>query len=292
MNDKPHANPHVLVSAQALADELKGPDAVVLDCTSTVVPAADGFAVESGHAAFLDGHIPGAQFVDLERDLSAPADGLLFTLPTAQAFGAAMTKLGVGRASRVVTYSTAQPGWAARVFLMLRAFGFDNAAVLNGGFAAWKNAGLPVAQGEPAPPLPAAEPFPWALRDGVFVATADVEQRGAAALINALGPDAFRGDAPIAYGRPGRIPGSVNVPTASLADPGTGLYKTQGELEALFAAAGVRDTDRVIAYCGAGVAGSNVAFARLLMGAAAPASVYDGSLLEWTKDPARKMDVG
>lgn len=290
--NKPHANPHLVVSALELAEELKNPGTIVLDCTSTVVPAASGFAVESGHAAFLDGHIPGAQFVDIERDLSTPTDGLLFTLPTAAAFGAAMTRLGVGRSSRVVTYSTGQPGWAARVFMMLRAFGFDNAAVLNGGFAAWRNAGLPVERGEPTPRQPAAEPFPFALRDGVFVATADVEARGDAALINALGPDAFRGDAPIAYGRPGRIPGSVNVPTASLADPQTGLYRTQAELEALFAAAGVGDKDRVIAYCGAGVAASNVAFARMLMGADAPASVYDGSLLEWTRDPARKMDIG
>lgn len=287
-----YANPHLLVSALELAGELNNPATIVLDCTSTVVPAADGFAVESGRAAFLDGHIPGAQFVDLERDLSTPADGLLFTLPAAETFGAAMTKLGLGRTSRVVTYSTAQPGWAARVWLMLRAFGFDNAAVLNGGFAAWQNAGLPVEQGEPAPCGPAAEPFPWALRDGIFVATADVEARGDAALVNALGPDAFRGDAPIAYGRPGRIPGSVNVPTASLADPQTGLYRTQTELEALFAAAGVGDKDRVIAYCGAGVAASNVAFARMLMGADAPASVYDGSLLEWTRDPKRKMEIG
>jgi len=176
--------------------------------------------------------------------------------------------------------------------MMLRAFGFENAAVLNGGFAAWRAAGLTIAQGEAAPAAPAAEPFLFALRDGVFVATADVETRGDAALVNALGPDAFRGDAPIAYGRPGRIPGSVNVPTASLADPRTGLYKTQSELEALFAAAGVGDTDRVIAYCGAGVAGSNVAFARLLMGANAPASVYDGSLLEWSRDPKRPMEIG
>lgn len=289
-----YANPHLLVSAHELDAELKGPGTIVLDCTSTVIPAANatGFAVESGRPAFLDGHIPGAQFVDIERDLSTPTDGLLFTLPPAGLFGAAMTRLGVGRSSRVVTYSTGQPGWAARVWLMLRAFGFDNAAVLNGGFNGWKQAGLPVEQGEPGTRPPATEPFPWALRDGIFVATADVETRGNAALVNALGPDAFRGDAPIAYGRPGRIPGSVNVPTASLADPQTGLYRPQAELEALFAAAGVGAQDRVIAYCGAGVAASNVAFARMLMGAAAPSSVYDGSLLEWTKDPARKMDIG
>jgi len=114
MNDAaqspPYARPHLLVAARDLADELRRPGTVVLDCTSTVVPAPDGFAVESGYKAFLEGHIPGAHFVDLERDLSTPAEGLLFTLPTAEAFGAAMTKLGVGRGSRVVTYSTAQPG--------------------------------------------------------------------------------------------------------------------------------------------------------------------------------------
>jgi thiosulfate/3-mercaptopyruvate sulfurtransferase len=290
----PYANPHLLVSPQQLAAELKSPHTIVLDCTSTVVPAAGqtGFAVVSGRQAFLDGHIPGAQFVDIERDISVPVDGLLFTLPPAGLFGAAMTRLGIGAGARVVLYSTGQPGWAARVWLMLKAFGFDNAAVLNGGFQAWKAAGLPVQQGDPAPRPPAAVPFPFALRDGFFVATADVEARGDAALVNALGPDSFRGDSPIAYGRPGRIPGSVNVPTASLADPQTGLYKTQVELEALFSTAGVNSDDRVIAYCGAGVAASNIVFARFLTGAAAPAAVYDGSLLEWTRDPKRPMATG
>lgn len=290
----PYANPHLLVSPQQLASDLTSSGTIVLDCTATVVPVANaaGFAVESGEPAFRAGHIPGARFVDIERDISIPAEGLLFTLPPADRFGAAMTKLGVGRGTRVVTYSTGQPGWAARVWLMLKAFGFDNAAVLNGGFQAWKAAGLPVEQGDPAPRPPAAEPFPFALRDGFFVTTADVERRGDAALVNALGPDAFRGDAAISYGRPGRIPGSVNVPTASLVDPRTGAYKTQAELEALFSTAGVNSGDRVIAYCGAGVAASNVVFARFLSGAAAPAAVYDGSLLEWTRDPKRPLATG
>jgi len=290
----PYANSQLLVSPQQLAAELKSPDTIVLDCTSTVVPAPGqtGFTVASGRQAFLNGHIPGAQFVDIERDISIPAEGLLFTLPPADLFGAAMTRLGIGAGSRVILYSTGQPGWAARVWLMLKAFGFDNAAVLNGGWQAWQKAGLAIAQGEPAVHPAPAEPFAWSLRSGVFVTTADVEHRGAAALVNALGPDAFRGEAAISYGRPGRIPGSVNVPTASLADPQTGLYRSQAELEAIFSGAGVRSKDPVIAYCGAGVAASNVVFARFLTGAEAPSAVYDGSLLEWTKDGKREMETG
>jgi thiosulfate/3-mercaptopyruvate sulfurtransferase len=278
----PYANPQLLISPEQLARDLQAPETVVLDCTSTVVPSdsTSGFAVASGRQTFLEGHIPGAQFVDIEKDISMVADGLLFTLPPADVFGRALTRLGAGRNSRIVLYSTGQAGWAARVWLMLRAFGFDNAAILNGGWPAWTKAGLPVEQGEPSPrPVP-AEPFPWSLQSGFFVSTAEVENRGKAALINALGPDAFRGDAPIAYGRPGRIPGSVNIPTFSLVDPQTGAYRPQAELESIFSSVGVSGNDPVIAYCGAGVAASNIVFARALTGAAATSSVYDGSLLE------------
>ncbi len=94
-----------------------------------------------------------------------------------------------------------------------------------------------------------------------------VDRRGEAVLVNALGPDSFRGDASIAYGRPGHIPGSINVPTSSLVDPATGQYFDQKTIEEIFAKAGVKQDDAIIAYCGAGVAASNVVFARLLTGA-------------------------
>jgi thiosulfate/3-mercaptopyruvate sulfurtransferase len=290
----PHAHPEFLVSPAQLASALNDPDLVVLDCTSAIAPSdgAATFRLVTGEETFREGHVPGAQFVDIERDVSLPADGLLFTFPPVELFGEAMVRFGVGAESRVVVYSTAQPGWAARVWLMLRAFGFDKAAILDGGFQAWKRGGLPVERGAAHPRPAPKHRFDWRLRPDIFVPLAKVEDRGKAVLVNALGADSYRGEAGIAYGRPGRIPGSVNIPTASLVDPVTGRYFDQARLERIFAAAGVRPSDEIVAYCGAGVAASNVVFARLLTGAKAPAAVFDGSLLEWSADPGRPLVTG
>lgn len=284
----------LLVTPQDIAARLDDPSLILLDCTSAVVPSDQppGFAVATGEAVFEQAHIPGAQFVDIERDLSRPVPGLLFTLPDATQFGMAMARLGVGADSEIVLYSTAQAGWAARVWVMLRAFGFTRVALLDGGFAGWQSAGLPVAAGKAAPRPAPGQPFGWALQPGWFVDVAAVQQRDTAALVNALGPDAFRGEANITYGRPGRIPGSVNIPTFTALDPATGRYLPADQLQALFAAAGIAPDQPLIAYCGAGIAGSNIVFARVLSGATAPAAVFDGSLLEWMADPARPAEVG
>ncbi|GGF90497.1 sulfurtransferase [Rhizobium wenxiniae] len=290
-----YQNSRNLASVEEISTQLDDPNVVILDCTSTVIPTdgGGGFAVADGREAFEAGHIPGAQFVNLQRDLSTPSDHLLFTLPSAEQFGNALNRLGVGAESRVILYSTGQPGWAARVWLMLRAFGFENAAVLNGGWKAWTNAGLPVETGAAKPRSAASKPFGWTYRPGFFVASDEVVARAEGdALVNALGPDSFRGEAPIAYGRPGRIPGSVNVPTSSLVDPETGLYLSQQQIEKIFADAGVRPDAQLIAYCGAGVAASNVVFARTLSGADARSVVYDGSLLDWSSDPDRPLVTG
>ncbi|MEO9341218.1 sulfurtransferase [Mesorhizobium sp. SB112] len=290
----PHKRSELLVSPEELAVQLSDPSLVILDCTSAVVPSSNkpGFAVASGRQAFLDGHIPGAQFIDLQEDISVPTEALLFTLPPVEFFAAAMKRFRIGHGSRVVLYSTGQPGWAARVWLMLRGFGFDNAAILDGGFSGWKQAGLPVEQGEASPcPVPAQE-FDWRLREGIFVSTSDVEATKSASLVNALDQSAFRGEAAISYGRPGRIPGSINIPTSTLVDKATGRYLKQNELERLFDEAGLQEDSEIIAYCGAGVAASNVVFARILAGSDAPASVYDGSLLEWASNPDRPLVTG
>ncbi len=92
-------------------------------------------------ADFEKGHIPGAQFIDLQADLSDSSQRLRFMLPSAEAFAAAMSRFGVSEGTRVVLYSTANPWWATRVWWLLRVFGFDDAAVLNGGWQKWSREG-------------------------------------------------------------------------------------------------------------------------------------------------------
>lgn len=285
-----YEHPEYLIDAQALRRRLDEPDLVILDTTTSLVPSGNGgFDLVTGRAAFEAGHIPGAQYVELENDLSQPVEGLLFTLPSLERFAAAARRLGIGRNSFVVLYSTAQPGWAARVWLMLKAFGFHNAAVLNGGFSDWAKNGGPVATGPAAPPAYAEQPFDWVDHTEQYFVDTGAVKRHDATLINALSPDMFNGRGAIAYGRAGHIPGSINIPTGSMIDA-AGRYLEPEALAARFTDNGVGPNDEAIAYCGAGVAASNIAFASRLAGHG-HVKVYDGSMLEWSQDPARQVDA-
>ncbi len=141
-------HPEFLVETDALEQRLGDPGLRILDCTTHLVPDPKiTYQVVPGRADFEKGHIPGAQFVDLQSDLSDNNHRFRFMLPSAEAFAAAMSGFGVGEGTRVVLYSTANPWWATRVWWMLRIFGFDDAAVLNGGWQKWSREGRPVETG-------------------------------------------------------------------------------------------------------------------------------------------------
>jgi len=139
------AHPEFLVESEWLAAHLDDPELRVLDCTIHLIANPDiGYTVKPGREDFEKGHIPGAQYIDLQADLSAPHPKLRFMLPSAEDFAAAMSRFGVGDRSRVILYSTTNPQWATRIWWMLRNYSFDNAAVLNGGFQKWAREGRPV----------------------------------------------------------------------------------------------------------------------------------------------------
>ena len=287
------AHPEFLVESQALAAQLGDPQLRVLDCTIHLIPNPDiGYTVKPGREDFEKGHIPGAQFVDLQADLSAPHPKLRFMLPSAEAFAAAMGRFGVGERSRVVLYSTTTPQWASRVRWMLRNYGFDNAAVLNGGFPKWAREGRPVETG-PARSYPPAKFTVRADRklmvgkEAVLAAIGDA----ATCTINALSPPQHQGTGGTVYGRPGRIAKSVNVPAAALIDPATGVFLPASDLRAKFAAVGAFDRKRVITYCGGGIAASADALALVMLGHP-DVRLYDASMSEWSNDPSLPMETG
>src|SRR5262249_53984029 len=139
------ARPEFLVEAEWLAAHLGEPRLHVIDCTVHIRfdPALVGPTRSSGREDFELGHIPGAQFVDVVIELSDPTNPLPCTAPSAAQFTTAMNQLGIGNDSRVVLYSAQNAYWAARVWWLLRLFGFDNAAVLNGGWQKWRREGRP-----------------------------------------------------------------------------------------------------------------------------------------------------
>jgi thiosulfate/3-mercaptopyruvate sulfurtransferase len=292
MPDSGSIHAEFLIDTASLQARLGEPGLRVFDCTTHLVPDPQTtYQVVPGRADFEKSHIPGAQFVDVQGDVSDSAHRFRFMLPSAEAFAAAMSRFGVGDGTQVVLYSTANPWWATRVWWLLRVFGFDHAAVLDGGWQKWRRDGRPVETG-PAKPRPAGnfvarEPRPLMVgREAVLQAVGD----GAVCTLNALSPEQHAGTGGSSYGRPGRIKGSVNLPAAHLIDPATNEFLPAAELRRRFAAVSAFDKE-VIAYCGGGIAASADAFALVMLGHP-NVRLYDASMSEWAIDPSLPMETG
>lgn len=284
------ALPTPLVSTDWLADHLDDPDLRLLDATIFLSPPAregEEWQVVTGAQAHAAGHIPGARYADLLNDLSQPEGR--FTRPDAGAFAAAAERLGIGDGTKVVVYDRAAAMWAARVWWLLRSFGFDDVAVLDGGFTAWEAEGRPVTS-EPTGPAPAAtftatdRPELVADRDEVLA----VVENGGACLVNALGAEDFTATETDRYPRPGRIPGSLNVPAVGLLGD-DGRFLPAETLRERFADVLARP-GRKVTYCGGGIAATSDALVLELLGER-DVAVYDNSMAEWTADPALPLEV-
>lgn len=280
-----------LVSTHWLQGHLGDPDLRLFDVTVHLRPATPGpYRVESGRADYEAAHIPGAAFLDLAADLSDTSSRLNFTRLPADRLAAALGAAGVADGDRVVAYSSTTPMWATRLWWMLRAAGFENAAVLDGGLAAWRAAGLPVEAGSrrypPATLSLTDQPGAWADKADVLAAIGD----GAVCTINALSPSVHSGESSTSYGRKGHIKGSVNVPYAGLLGE-DGRYRDDAQLRDLFESVGALQREQVICYCGGGISATMDALALTRLGHPAVA-VYDGSMSEWTADPEAPMETG
>ncbi|MGE5183359.1 MAG: sulfurtransferase [Acidobacteriota bacterium] len=274
-----------LVPTSWLADHLHEPDLRIVDATVQITPA---FQVTSGRGDWERAHVPGAGFADLLElsDPSAPA--FMFRMPTAERFAAYMGRLGIGDGTRVVIYDARENMWAARLWWMLRAFGFDAAGVLDGGWTSWRleqraTCAQPCGA---APTTFTAHPRPGLIVDQqeMLAALRDPSIR----IVSALGRRSHRGEIN-EYGRPGHIPGASNVSAWALIDRSTQRYRAESELRALFGP--LLDAKRIITYCGGGIASSSDAFVLHLLGHR-DVAVYMAGLLEWCANPALPMEVG
>lgn len=282
-------HPEFLVETDWLAQNLSREDVVVLDCTVHLKTQPNGpYQIVPGLEDYENGHVAGAQFCDVQRDVSDSTQKTNFMRPTAAGFTAAMRRFGISNNTHVVTYSTANPWWATRVWWLLREFGHDNAAALNGGWQKWRREGR---KSETGPSQQrAAGTFNVTAERGLMVGKDEVmAAMGDASVctLNALMPAQYSSGT---YGRPGQIPGSVAVPAAHLLDPATNTFLPADELRARLGAVGALDRP-VIAYCGGGIAASADALALIMLGHR-NVKIYDASLSEWAKDESLPMETG
>lgn len=269
--------PTPLVSTAWLAAHLGEPDLVVLDA-SWYLPQQQ----RDPRQEFLAGHIPGTHWFDLDAG-SDPETDLPHMLPPPGHFRATMESLGVGSHSRVVVYDGSGTQMSApRLWWMLRAYGHDQVAVLDGGMAAWRGAGHPVEVG-PAVPPPEVRFRPKLRKDLVAdrEEVARITEVGGATMVDARSRERFQClvDEPRAGLRRGHMPGACNLPFTELVDT-NGRYLPPDELRRRLAAAGLDAAKPVVATCGSGVTASSLALAiQLAWGQEVP--VYDGSWAEW-----------
>ncbi len=270
----------VLISTDQLAEQLDSPDLRIFDCTVYLRKSDDGgLRIDSGRSSFDDGHIPNSSFIDQSAELSDPDSELRFTALDAGRLAEAFGARGIGPDTRVVLYDRSFNMWATRVWWLLRSIGFDDAAVLDGGWAAWTDDGRPTSSEQPLPYPPAD--LVAAPRPGMLVGRAEVEAAiddDGVCLVNALSPQVHDGT-DTGYGRPGHIPSSKNVFAVELVDPTTHRYRPLDELRSMFEDAGVGG-DRIVTWCGGGIAATSDAFTLARLGHD-DIGIYDGSLSEW-----------
>lgn len=280
------SDPRFLVSTDWLAAHLSAPDLRVLDA-SWHMPDAGRDAI----AEYRASHIPGARFFDIDA-ISDEQSDLPHMAPPVEKFISRMRAMGVGDGYRVVIYDSLGLFSAARAWWLFRLFGKEDVAVLDGGLPKWLAEGKPVEEGTPI------------LRDRHFTARRDASRvrdvtqvaasakLGDAQIVDARAPGRFRGDEPEPRPglRSGHIPGAKNVHYKTLLNA-DGTLKPEGELRAVFEAAGVDLGRPIVTSCGSGVTAAILSLALERIGVC-DSALYDGSWAEWGAYPDLRVERG
>ena len=280
-----------LVSTQWLADNLGQANLRIFDTTISLnVKEGGGYQVVSGYDKWRHAHIPGAGFLDLAKEFADQSTDIPFTMLPPEQFRERAVAHGISDESTVVLYNNGMPMWATRAWWMFRSVGFDNVAVLDGGWQKWQSEGRAVDNVIPDHPhgklTVGGRPEMWADKEDVL----QIMKDGSACTLNALPPDVYSGDNN-RYGRAGHIPGSHNVFCGNLIDADNGTFLPVETLSEKFRDSGALEAQRAIVYCGGGISATMDAMALHLAGHRNIA-IYDGSMSEWVKDESLPLKLG
>lgn len=278
---------NAIISASELAAELAGGvPPVLLDVRWQLsTAAAAGEPPFDGRAAYRDGHLPGAVFVDLDRELAAPPAGRgRHPLPDPEEFGAVMRRAGVSAGTPVVVYDGGMGWGAARAWWLLRWTGHPDVRVLDGGLPSWDG---PLETSQPEPAEGDFAPVPGAT--GLLDADGAAALARSGLLLDARAGERYRGEVEPIDPVGGHIPGAVSAPTTENVGL-DGRFLPAGQLLTRFRELGASTDKRVGVYCGSGVSAAHEVLALEVAGI--PAELYVGSWSEWSSDPERPVAVG
>lgn len=283
-----------LVSVEWLNSRLDDPNVVILDASVYLSPAQEGSGrgqFKSGLKQYLEGHIPGARFADLFTEFSDPSSRFPFTRPQKEQFEAAARKLGITRATHVVVYDGLVGQWAARLWWVFTTLGHSRVSVLDGGLRKYLAEGGQPETNTPSYPKSIYR-IPGPQRDFAHTAlVADiVAGRADGSLICLLQPDDYSGAIAVRK-RGGHIPGSVNLPFTRLVNVDDNTLLPPAQLRSVIRSVTPLEGERVVTYCGGGIASTLGALALAVIGYENSLE-YDGSLAEWIDDPERAMATG
>lgn len=281
-----------IVSVTELAANLGDPGWVVVDCRFDLTKT------NAGREAWAAGHIPGAFYADLDRDLASPVrpdgNGGRHPLPDPDILSTLLRSWGVGPGSTVVAYDDVGNAIAARLWWLLRWLGHERVAVLDGGLAGWRAAGQELSAVEPEVQAGTFNGQPGSMP---VVDAEEIEaglDAGECVLLDARAPNRFRGEVEPLDTKAGHVPGAINTPlTDNLATDK--CFRGSGELQAYYGAAIGDSSDNqageVVATCGSGVTACHVLLALELAGRPG-ASLYVGSWSDWISDDERPIATG
>ena len=280
----------LLVETDWLESNLENPNIRIFDCTVWLNPHPKKiYTIVSGKKDYDEGHIPNSDFLNLE-DISLKNTPYPFMMPDIKTFDKVMSLKGVGPDTHVILYSRANIQWATRVWWMLKSMGFNNASILNGGFDRWKQENKKISTDSVTYPKNNFISIP---QNGLFCTKEEVLNsltNNNISIINALRSTLHDGSEKVDYGRLGHIKNSINIPSLEMVDPDTNLYKSLEDLKIIFKNYNVLSKEKVIAYCGGGIAATNIAFVLTALGFN-NITVYDASLSEWAKNNNLPMSV-
>ena len=274
-----------LVETTWLAEHLNDPHLRIVDMRGYVRTGEHDGRQDAVYVGARDeynqGHIPGAIYIDWSSDIVDHDDAVEAQIAPADKFAELMGRLGIGDQHLVIAYD-AHPAsqFATRLWWALKYYGHNEVVVLNGGLKKWQRENLPFVTTIPTYPpatfTPVVQPQLRATAEEV-VSLLDKQN---VALVDAREYGQYRGKIVRGEGRPGHIPGALNIPREELIDPATGTFRTNDELALVFSTVGVTSEQRVVAYCNGGVAATTVLFSLTMLGYPKLTN-YDGSWNEW-----------